>query len=56
MLNFRKKYLKIFSEVIKGMKLKVCINVYVIRPAFFFIDLWEFFFRFWVGGAKKKLK
>ena len=31
MLNFRKKYSKIFfSEVIRGMKLKLCINVCVI--------------------------
>ena len=31
MLNFRKKYSKIFFlEVIRGMKLKLCINVRVI--------------------------
>ena len=31
MLNFRKEYSKIFfSEVIRGMKLKLCINVCVI--------------------------
>ena len=31
MLNFRKKYSNIFfSEVIRGMKLKLCINVCVI--------------------------
>ena len=27
-LNFRNKYPKIFSEAIKGMKLKLCINVH----------------------------
>ena len=30
MLNFQKKYSEIFSEVIRGMKLKLCINVFVI--------------------------
>ena len=27
-LNFRKKYSKVFSEAIRGMKLKLCINVH----------------------------
>ena len=49
MLNFRKKYSEIFSEVIRGMKLKLCINVCVIMLYIncpFFLSFFFFFFFF----------
>ena len=47
MLNFRKQYSKIFfSEVMRGMKLKLCINVYVIILHINCVFFFFFFFFF----------
>ena len=64
MLNFRKKYSKIFfSEVIRGIKLKLCTNVCVIilYINYVFYCFWAFgfvamatlsFYRFIMGKMK----